>query len=157
MEILMAKSWTTERNEHVYLDRMSGMKYSELSAKYGLSKERIRQIVLKQVRTIEYKAMMEEQKNCALNGEVSFYVLIKTLDIFQECSGQVIRGLNAFFRGPGSTLLYNESIEKVLPLFMCMTSDKFIHMRNVGAKTVDIMIKVQTELAEIAKEKGWKY
>ena len=153
----MNKSWATERNERVYLDRMSGMKYGELSQKYGVTIERIRQIVLKQVRKIEYEAVMEERKKGALNGELSFYDLVKTLDIFKECSGQVIRGLNAFFRGPGGVLSYNESIEKVLPLFMSMTSDKFISLRNVGVKTVDIMMAVQKELAAIAKEKGWKY
>ena len=153
----MNKSWATERNEQVYLDRMSGMKYGELSEKYGVTRERIRQIVLKQVRKIEYEAMMEERKKAALNGEVSFYDLIKTLDIFKECSGQVVRGLNAFFRGPGRILSYNESIEKVLPLFMSMTSDKFLSLRNVGAKTVDIMMAVQKELAKIAEEKGWRY
>lgn len=153
----MNKSWATERNERVYLDRMSGMKYEELSKKYGVTRERIRQIVLKQVRKIEYEAMMEERKKGALNGEVSFYDLIKTLDIFKEFSGQVIRGTNAFFRGPGSLLSYNESIEKVLPLFMSMTRDKFLGLRNVGVKTVDIMMAVQKELAKIAEEKGWKY
>ena len=153
----MNKSWATERNELVYLDRVSGMKYEELSKKYGVTRERIRQIVLKQVRKIEYEAMMEERKKGALNGEVSFYDLIKTLDIFKECSGQVIRGTNAFFRGPGSLLSYNESIEKVLPLFMSMTRDKFLGLRNVGVKTVDIMMAVQKELTKIAEEKGWRY
>ena len=153
----MNKSWATERNEQVYLDRMSGMKYSELSAKYGVTRERIRQIVLKQVRKIEYEAMLEERKKNALEGDVSFYDLVKTLDIFKACSGQVIRGLNAFFRNQNGYLAYNESIEKVLPIFMNTTELQFLQFRNVGVTTAEIMAKVQTELAKIAEEKGWKY
>lgn len=153
----MNKSWATERNEQVYLDRMSGMKYSELSEKYGITKERIRQIVMKQVRKIEYEAMLEERKKNALDGDVSFYDLVKTLDIFKACSGQVIRGLNAFFRNQNGYLAYNESIEKVLPIFMNTTELQFLHFRNVGVTTAEIMAKVQTELAKIAEEKGWKY
>lgn len=153
----MNKSWATERNEQVYLDRMSGMKYSELSEKYGVTRERIRQIILKQVRKIEYEAMIEERKKNALEGDVSFYDLVKTLDIFKACSGQVIRGLNAFFRNQNGYLAYNESIEKVLPIFMNTTELQFLQFRNVGVTTAEIMAKVQTELAKIAEEKGWKY
>lgn len=153
----MNKSWATERNEQVYLDRMSGMKYSELSEKYGVTRERIRQIILKQVRKIEYEAMLEERKKNALEGDVSFYDLVKTLDIFKACSGQVIRGLNAFFRNQNGYLAYNESIEKVLPIFMNTTEFQFLQFRNVGVTTAEIMAKVQTELAKIAEEKGWKY
>ena len=153
----MNKSWATERNEQVYLDHMSGMKYSELSAKYGVTRERIRQIIMKQVRKIEYEAMLEERKKNALEGDVSFYDLVKTLDIFKACSGQVIRGLNAFFRNQNGHLAYNESIEKVLPIFMNTTELQFLQFRNVGVTTAEIMAKVQTELAKIAEEKGWKY
>ena len=153
----MAKSWTTERNEQVYLDRMSGMAYKELSEKYGITRERIRQIVMKQVRKIEYEAMLEDVKKNALEGNISFYDMVKTLDIFKACSGQVIRGLNAFFRNQNGYLAYNESIEKVLPIFMNTTELQFLQFRNVGVTTAEIMVKVQTELAKIAEEKGWKY
>lgn len=153
----MNKSWATERNEQVYLDRMSGMKYKDLSEKYGITRERIRQIVMKQIRKIEYEAMLEERKENALDWDVSFYDLVRTLDIFKACSGQVIRGLNAFFRNQNGYLAYNESIEKVLPIFMNTTELQFLQFRNVGVTTAEIMVKVQTELAKIAEEKGWKY
>lgn len=89
--------------------------------------------------------------------DFGFYDLVKTLDIFKQYPAQVIHGVNAFVRGHNGRLSYAEPIWKILPIFMNTTESQFLQFRDCSFDVAEIMVKIQTELAKIAKEKGWKY
>ena len=52
--------FNTERNRDIYIDRLyNGMQYQALSDKYGISRERCRQIYLKYQRLVDHGIIEE--------------------------------------------------------------------------------------------------
>lgn len=52
--------FNTERNRDIYIDRLyNGMQYNALSDKYGISRERCRQIYLKYQRLVDHGIIEE--------------------------------------------------------------------------------------------------
>ena len=69
------------RNENIKIDRKNGMSYAEISRKYGISLERVRQICLKKEYDGELKGLSLRVRH-ALNraGVMSKQQLIEYLD-----------------------------------------------------------------------------
>jgi hypothetical protein len=104
------------RNEAIYVERKRGTTFAEIGKRYGISKERVRQICIK-----------EERKEMLKRGCTEW-----PLSDFAEYGQLGIRICNAIFRS---------GIKTKEELIGMVKSEKIARVRNIGAYSVYTICK----------------
>lgn len=158
-------SYTAERNMDIYKKRKEGAKLSSLATEYGITSERIRQIIKKQQRIIDGIEMRERKKGDFKNLEDldwPFYNWVLSLAFFDENNKTYIRALNCFYRYAvlpkfkGSEY-YKMTVRDVLPIIVNVDPADVIKWRGIGVKSFDTFFNIVDLVKKIADEKGWAY
>ena len=158
-------SYMAERNMDIYKKKKEGRTLTSLATEYGITSERIRQIIKKQQRIIDGIEIRESKNGDYKNLEDldwPFYNWVLSLAFFGNNNKTYIRAMNCFYRyavlprfkGPG---YYKMTVRDVLPILLNVNPADAIKWRGMGTKSLDTFFNMVNLVKEIANEKGWAY
>lgn len=131
---------TTDRNLQMYEDKLrSGFTYDKLAEKYGLTRERCRQIIMKECRKREWA-------DNTVNTLFCYYPNVS--------KSIIVRSFNGIARSKSEAdrkKLYTD-FAFFCEVLSTMTDDQIASIRNIGRKSGEFLFTVRSDFGDLKSE-----